>query len=106
MSKHHIDWKIDRIGALIELDAPITIVANDWSQTATSLDADLHIGHNDSDPSQPIVVLTLLDGKKFVIGYFPEQNNINIHLDFNEPFYMTKKNFTKNYHFFMTRLKR
>lgn len=70
MSKHHIDWKIDRIGALIELDAPITIVANDWSQTATSLDADLHIGHNDSDPSQPIVVLTLLDGKKFVIGYF------------------------------------
>lgn len=105
MSKHHINWKIDRIGALIELDAPITIVANDWSQTATSLDADLHIGHNDSDPSQPIVVLTLLDGKKFVIGYFPEQNNINIHLDFNEPFLYDKEEFYKELSSFYDKIK-
>lgn len=105
MSKHHINWKIDRIGALIELDAPITIVANDWSQTATSLDADLHIGHNDSDPSQPIVVLTLLDGKKFVIGYFPEQNNINIHLDFNEPFLYDKEEFYEELSSFYDKIK-
>lgn len=105
MSKHHINWKIDRIGALIELDAPITIVANDWSQTATSLDADLHIGHNNSDPSQPIVVLTLLDGKKFVIGYFPEQNNINIHLDFNEPFLYDKEEFYKELSSFYDKIK-
>nr|WP_181718099.1 hypothetical protein [Psychrobacter sp.]QJS05740.1 hypothetical protein [Psychrobacter sp.] len=105
MSKHHINWKIDRIGALIELDAPITIIANDWSQTATSLDADLHIGHNDSDPSQPIVVLTLLDGKKFVIGYFPEQNNINIHLDFNEPFLYDKEEFYEELSSFYDKIK-
>lgn len=105
MSKHHIVWKIDRIGALIELDAPITIVANEWSQTATSLDADLHIEHNDSDPSQPIVVLTLLDGKKFVIGYFPEQNNINIHLDFDEPFLYDKEGFYKELSSFYDKIK-
>lgn len=105
MSKHHIAWKIDRIGALIELDAPITIVANDWSQTATGLGADLHIEHNDSDPSQPIVVITLLENKKFVIGYFPEQNNINIHLDFNEPFLYDKKGFYEELSFFYDKIK-
>ena len=98
-------WKIDRVGALIELGAPITIVANDWSQTATGLNADLHIEHNASDPSQPIVVLTLLDGKKFVIGYFPEQNSINIHLDFDEPFLYDKEGVCKELSFFYDKLK-
>lgn len=105
MSKHHVVWKIDRLGVLIQLNAPITIVANDWSQTATSSDADLHIDHNDRDPSQPIVVLTLLDGKKFVIGYFPEQNQINIHLDFDEPFLFHEEGLHEELSFFYKKLK-
>lgn len=85
MSKHNISWKIDRLGALIELENPIVINANDWSQLATNNDADLEIPFNDSDPSKPIVILTVLDGKKYVIGYFSEKNTINIHLDYDDP---------------------
>lgn len=86
MSKKDISWKIDRLGALIQIDKPISIVANDWAQLATENDADLEIPFDQNDPSKPFVFFTLLDKRKYVIGYFKERGYINIHLDFDEPY--------------------
>lgn len=84
MSKKDISWKIDRLGALIRIDKPISIIANEWAQLATKNDADLEIPFSPDDPSKPIVIFTILDKKKYVIGYFKERNAINIHLDFDD----------------------
>lgn len=86
MSKKDISWKIDRLGALIQIDKPISIIANDWAQLATENDADLEIPFDQNDPSKPFVFFTLLDKRKYVIGYFKERGYINIHLDFDEPY--------------------
>lgn len=86
MSKKDISWKIDRLGALIQIDKPISIVANDWAQLATENDADLEIPFDQNDPSKPFVFFTILDKRKYVIGYFKERGYINIHLDFDEPY--------------------
>lgn len=84
MSKKDISWKIDRLGALIEIDKSVLIVANEWAQLATNSNADLEIPLNPNDPSKPLVIFILLDGRKYVIGYFEERKYINIHLDFDE----------------------
>ncbi|WP_426243803.1 hypothetical protein, partial [Psychrobacter sp. TWP2-1-2] len=84
MSKKDISWKIDRLGALIRIDEPVSIIGNEWAQLATGMDADLEIPFNSEDPSKPLIIFTILDKKKYVIGYFKERNFINIHLDFDE----------------------
>lgn len=84
MSKKDITWKIDRLGALIHIDKPISMVANEWAQLATDNDADLEIPFNLEDPSKPYIIFVILDKKKYVIGYFKEKKYINIHLDFDE----------------------
>lgn len=84
MSKKDISWKVDRLGALIRIDKPISIIANEWAQLATHNNADLEIPFNPDDPSKPFIIFTILDKKKYVIGYFKERNAINIHLDFDE----------------------
>ena len=84
MSKKDITWKIDRLGALIHIDNPISMVANEWAQLATDNDADLEIPFNLEDPSKPYIIFVILDKKKYVIGYFKEKKYINIHLDFDE----------------------
>lgn len=84
MFKQGIGWKIDRLGALIKTDKSISMIANEWSQLATGNDADLEIPLNPDDPSKPMIIFTILDNKKYVIGYFEEKNAINIHLDYDD----------------------
>ncbi|MGP4735052.1 MULTISPECIES: hypothetical protein [unclassified Psychrobacter] len=84
MFKQGIGWKIDRLGALIKTDKSISMIANEWSQLATGNDADLEIPLNPDDPSKPMIIFTILDNKKYVIGYFEEKNSINIHLDYDD----------------------
>lgn len=84
MFKQGISWKIDRLGALIKTDKSISMIANEWSQLATGNDADLEIPLNPDDPSKPMIIFTILDNKKYVIGYFKEKDAINIHLDYDD----------------------
>lgn len=85
MHKKSISWKLDRLGFLLRLDKPVTIVANEWSQLIANKDATLDIPSDPDETIRPGVILTALDDKKWVIAYFKEKSIINIHLDYEDP---------------------